>query len=151
MIEEFILVNKVDAKLINNEKEQSSVINLGKSMNISRKLLVNTFLFVEEKTFEPVIAIFEADAVLSIDKLQKASGLDKLREASQVESLEITGYAAEFIPPVSVYGVKTFLSESALKIKKVYAGAGDKFHLLEINPGQIKEFGFEVQTADLIE
>ncbi|GEM_PF-3252086 len=150
MLEQFLKANKVDAQLLESPTEIRAVEKLAKHLGLPLSAVAKCVLFVEEKRLEAVLALFESSKQIDLPKLENASGLRSLRPALPQEALEMAGYPVESIPPISVYGIKTFLSKSLLEKKEIFCPGGDYQHILKIPPAQIQEFGFEVEAVEII-
>ena len=151
MLEDFVLANKIGAQLFESEKEIHGAGKLASLCGLSIESTVKCVLFVGENSLEPVLVVFLATSKPSIPLLELASGFSGLLPATEKESLEMTGFESGRIPPVSVYGIKTFIDKKVLEKEFVAASGGDAFHALKIPPKEIQEFGFEAETAEIAE
>ena len=131
MLEDFIQANSLSAKILPYAAKGS---------------LVKCRLFSGNGNF--VLAIFLEKDMLSLQKLKEAAGLASLEQAEKAEVEEVTGYRAEFLPPISVYGVKAIVDKKLLEKEKVKCIVAEE-RTLEITPKEILEANEKCIQADL--
>ncbi len=135
MLEDFIQANKLNARILHR---QVSGANSAKC----------TLFVSREKRSVPVLAVFLSRHSPDLKKMEKESGLKGLREADNRETEGITGYSKEFLPPVSVYGIRVLLDESASSAETFFFPVGDK-KTLAISPEEIMECNEEAISAPI--
>lgn len=94
MIEDFIEANGLKAKIL-----PRSSSNLAKCS-----------LFLAGS--EPVLVVFPAGKKISLEAVKKELDCESIALLSEKKAFEITGYESNFVPPVSVYGVKVLIDKS---------------------------------------
>lgn len=151
MLEDFILANKLAARVFENEDELSTPIKQAKACGLPIEDAARTTLLINAESMEAVLAVFLAPDVLSIEKVEKASGVKNLKLADNGEALEITGYEKDFLPPVSIYGVKTIVDKKLASKKLVSCPDGDEHHAVSITPAEIIEQGYDAKIAVITE
>ncbi|MBI4044110.1 MAG: hypothetical protein HY392_00185 [Candidatus Diapherotrites archaeon] len=151
MLEDFILANKLTARFFESEEELTTPAKRAKICGLPAEDATMTVLLIHLESMEAILAVFLARDALSVKKLEKASGLRNLKLADNDETFEITGYEKNHLPPVSVYGVKTFVDRKILGKKLVCSPGGGKFHALSINPSEIIEHSYDATAADISE
>lgn len=149
LFSDFLELNKINAQLLKSKEQHLSFEKLVLSFDFPFQNVAKTFLFLSTEDILPVMAVIELNSMPSIEKLEKASISNGLKLATFNESINITGYEPEWLPPISIYGVKIFLSKNLLEKKEIIVSTGDNFHLLKISPQQLIEHGFEVTVADI--
>jgi len=106
-----------------------------------------------------MVAESEKTSVLLIILQSEAVPLERLREIAQDEKLEwatgkeaeqITGYAENFVPPVSVYGPQIFIDSKIMAHELVSCRVSEEM-FLNISPREIVEANNEndVSEADI--
>jgi prolyl-tRNA editing enzyme YbaK/EbsC (Cys-tRNA(Pro) deacylase) len=147
MLEDFLEVNEVKAELIDLRKEVSSlsealqVLGLKKNEAIQAKLLLDS----EE---EGVLCLFPSNLALDLSKAEKVVG-KPLKVAEEKQVLEITGYKKDFLPPLSIYGVKTLIDKKVLKKETVFSAAGSSSKLLKISSKELIKAAFNPIVEDI--
>lgn len=149
MLEQFLAVNNVAGKLVESKEGFFYPKEIASACEVPIEALVKCRLFVDKNGLEPVLAVFLAGTKINVKKLEEESGLAGLFPAADTESIEITGFEAHAIPPISIYGIKVFLDKKVLEKKEIACLAEDNFHALKTTPQQIQEHGEEVQVADI--
>ncbi len=118
MLEDFIQVNEIEAKIL----PYAAKGKLVKCVLFSGPINVVALVFVGEK--------------ISIEKLEEAVDASPFEQTSILDVEDITGYSAKFLPPISVYGVKVVLDSKVAKAFKVRCIIGDE-KTLEMLPKDI--------------
>lgn len=131
MLEDFIESNGLQAKIMPYSAKGS---------------LIKCRLFSFDKGNALVVS-FSKDKV-SEEKLKKALKSDSVQQVDNSQAEEITGYKAEFMPPISIYGVKVLLDNKVAESEKVRCLVGEE-KTLEISPKEIIEANDEAEKADL--
>lgn len=122
MLEEFIEAGELKAKILKKR--------------VPFKLARCVVFLPADKTKKPVLAIVPAGKRISLEKLVKEAGYKKLREATEKEAFNITGYKKDFIPPISIYGVRVLIEESLMKRDFLHILIGEEA-TLKISPEEI--------------
>ena len=121
MLEDFIKANNLQARLLSCKP---------------KGLLIKCSLFLSEGL--EVLAICLAKDRVSEKKLNAALGTTGLKHVQSGLVEETTGYLAEYLPPISVYGVKAVLDKKAAKAGRLVCLVGEE-KTLEITPKEILE------------
>ncbi len=148
MLEYFIERNRVDARLVEAGKELSTARSIADFFSVPIENIVKTGLFMLEGE-KPVLAVFQASKKPSKAKINGFFGAGECEPASEAMALEITGYDADWLPPISIYGTSTAIDEGVFSLKEAVCMGGRKNTVLRIPPEQILEFGFEAKKADI--
>ncbi len=131
MVEDFIQANKLQARIM---------------PYAAKGRLIKCVLFSCGK-FEAIVISFVRDKV-SPEKLKAALNVPFVKPVPSSSVEEITGYDAEFLPPISVYGVKVLLDRKVLAFEKLRCIVGEE-KTLEITPAEIIEANEDVAEADI--
>ena len=148
MLEDFIGVNGLKAKLFEVSSRVVSVKDVGEKVGIPSEDNAKSLLFITPEN-TPVLAVVLGHTRVDTKKLKSVLGIKDVRLAEPREVLEITGYEVGGVPPVSVYGVKTLLDKQVTKKDLVVCGGGDTMHLLKISPKEIIEHNEEISVEDI--
>jgi len=150
MLEDFLKANGMKARLIECTVPVPNCKAAATAMGVNVSDIVKSVLFVYDKK-KAVLLVLLGDARVSLPKVSALLDGKALQLAMPKEVLEMTGYDVGGVPPISIYGVKTFIDEKVMKKAKVYAGGGDDAHLLEITPAELLEFALEPVVTDVAE
>ena len=131
MLEEFIKANNLRAKILPYAAKGS---------------LVKCRLFSVGK--EDVLAVYFARETPSFEKLASALGIEKVWPIEPEKAEEISGYKADFTPPISIYGVKLILDEKVASAKKVNCLVSET-KTLEIELEEILESNEDYLVAEI--
>ncbi len=123
MLEDFIQANSLKARILHKDI-------------LSHSKAQCALFLSSEKGFLPVLAVCLSSQRIDIKKLEEESSTPSLREADSKETERITGYSKEFLPPISVYGVKLLLSEKAATESVLFISVAEK-RTLAVSPGEI--------------
>lgn len=148
MLADFILTNKLEAKILDCGDEVHSAKAASRMMKVPLSDVAKSILFVDEEK-NGYLALVPGDFNVNKEKLQKAVGISKLRMALAEEVFEITGYEIGGVPPISIYGVTTVLDSHFSDEQNVFAGGGDNEHLVLISIKEIKAFATDLSIADI--
>jgi len=148
MLKEFIEINNLKARLLAVMKPVSSPLGAASFIDVSASNIAKTVLFIDKDKCG-VLCVIPANSSINEQKIQKIVSNGLLLPASQKQCLETTGYELEFVPPVSVYGIKVLLDESLAEKKTIYCSAGEKQKLLVISPHEIIEHNEDIQVVDI--
>ncbi|MBN1940867.1 MAG: hypothetical protein JW772_01660 [Candidatus Diapherotrites archaeon] len=119
MLEEYIQSNGLNARLINS---------------IQKRNLIKCDLFGAENDYLIIVRFAKPEP--DLEKLNQALGFKKMRKITGFHAEEITGYREEYLPPISVYGIKTFVDERILQEGLVRCLVGEEKTLV-ISPKEI--------------
>jgi prolyl-tRNA editing enzyme YbaK/EbsC (Cys-tRNA(Pro) deacylase) len=147
MLEDFLEVNNVKAKIIETKNSVHTALEASRELKVPLTQIVKTILLIDSKGFG-VLCLVLGNSRVCIEKASKIVG-EKLRIASPKEVEEITGYKPGELPPISVYGVKTLIDFKIEKKKTVFCGGGKTNAMLEISPQQIIEFAQNPVLCDI--
>ncbi len=152
MLEDFLKANGMKARLIECTVPVPNCKAAAAAMGVTVSDIVKSVLFVyDNPKGKAVLLVLLGDARVSLPKVSALLDDKALQLAMPKEVLEMTGYDVGGVPPISIYGVKTFIDEKVMKKAKVYAGGGDEAHLLEITPVELLEFALEPVVTDVTE
>lgn len=151
MLEDFILANKLSAKFVESQEELSTPTRQAKMCGVPIEDAARTVLLINPESMESVLAIFLASDVLNVEKVEKASSIENLRLADRDEALDMTGYEKDFLPPISIYGVKTIIDKKVSAKKNISCPGGDAFHALSISPTEIIEQSEDAKISSITE
>jgi len=108
--------------------------------------LIKCKLFSYNDSFALVI-FFSSDR-LSEQKISVALNTDRVKPVEGFSVEEITGYMAEFLPPISVYGVTVLIDKKLFGAETVKCIVGEE-KTLAIRPKEIQEANEESIVADV--
>ena len=106
MLEEFIENNDLSAKIISSPTDLPVVAAI-KQKKFNPKIIAKTNLFISSKKDE-ILVITSFGKELLIENVEKIVG-EKLLGINEEESIELTGYKKNYIPPISVFGIKVII------------------------------------------
>jgi len=95
-----------------------------------------------------ILAVFPAKASISRENLKKALKLASLMQVDKFDVEEMTGYKADFLPPISIYGVTVLVDKGVLEKERVRCLVGEE-KTLEISPKEILEANEEAREAEI--
>ena len=131
MLEEFIEGNKLMAKI---------VVGHGSGPRIRCRVFA--------AGNDEVLLITLKASTIDFDKVEKAFG-KRVEPISEERAEEMTGYREEFLPPVSIYGVKVLLDERVAEKKTVVCALSNE-KSLEIPVSEIKDFNDDLVVVDIV-
>ncbi len=97
---------------------------------------------------EDVLAVYFASKEIDPKKLAAAVEAKEAKPVALEEAEEITGYDLEFIPPISIYGIKVVV-DSKLKIAEKIKCLINPEQVLEITPKEILEANEGAVESDI--
>lgn len=133
MLEDFIKANELEAKIL-------PYVSEGKKIKCK--------LFSSESG--NFLAVFFSTDKLSQEKLEFTVGVQNLKPVAFALVEDETGYLPEFLPPISVYGVKIVVDEMVSVAPKLRCVVGEE-KVLEIVPKEIIETNEDSIVADITE
>jgi prolyl-tRNA editing enzyme YbaK/EbsC (Cys-tRNA(Pro) deacylase) len=96
---------------------------------------------------DEILAISLNESPLSFEKISATLGKEAA-PVSDARAEQMTGYQKQFMPPVSIYGVKVLLDKRVLEKQLVHCLVGEE-RTLGISPGEIKDFNDDVMVVDI--
>ena len=150
MLELFLEANKLKARLIECASPVPNCQAAATCLGVPVGDIVKSVLFVYDKA-NAVLVVLSGEDKVSLPKVKALLGGTNLQLAMPKQVFDMTGYEIGGVPPLSIYGVRTFIDRRVMKKKKVYAGGGDDLHILEISPDELLEFAFEPSVEDVTE
>jgi hypothetical protein len=124
MLEDFIEFNNLKSKII----DYPTIISMDRliAMNkIAPTAAVKIQLFNTPKN-NPFLTIIPFQSELNLSKLKKLVDSDEIIELDSRECVQITGYKKDFLPPISIYGIKIIIDSSLENKKSIFAKIEDK-------------------------
>jgi len=131
MLEDFVQVNGLSAKIL---------------PYAAKGRLVNCRLF--RAGSENVLAIFFANDKVSTEKLKELLKVESVKPVDIDSAEEITGCNPDFLPPISIYGVKVILDKKASQVEKLRCLISDE-KTLEMSPKEVLEANEDSLEADI--
>ena len=125
MLEDFIKANNLKAEILSAESQKTDA-----------ESTIKPLLFISPEK-EPVLVIILAGRKIDEKKLCSTAETSSLRIAEPIEALEITGYAMDVMPPISIYGVQAVIDKEVMEKEFVFAPAGKQGLVLKISPKEI--------------
>ncbi len=150
MLSDFILANKLNAKIIDCKQPVHTVRQACEEMNCAPEKIIKSILFADENK-NCVLAIVLGNDRVSEKKLCTAAGVKSLKIASEKEVFENTGYEIGGVPPISIFGVRTIIDKKVMLKETVTGGGGDNIHLLQISTKELLEKAFEPSIEEIAE
>ncbi|MAG21726.1 MAG: hypothetical protein CL943_00275 [Candidatus Diapherotrites archaeon] len=129
MLDDFIKSNGLKAKILQGTIKSD---------------LVRCRIFAGKK--EDVLIISLRANTLDYPKMQALVGVVEPLEEEQVK--ETTGYKKEFLPPISIYGLRVLIDKKVLEKESVHCILSHE-KTLEISPQEIKDFNDDVEVVDI--
>lgn len=149
-LEAYLRREGVDAKILTFKKHTRSVEDAERQLGISRKRIIKSMLFVDEKGV-PLVGIVTGDKKVNEEKLVEACGALKIQVARSSAVKSLTGYEAGALPPIGYKrNIRTFIDPEVITLNKVYGGGGAINALLKIDPRDIKRLA-KAEVADISE
>jgi hypothetical protein len=94
MLEDFIEVNQLEAKIVRNQK-------------LTHRITCKLFLADEN----PILLVYNARHNPDLHVVKEHVTCTKFTAPDTKKTLEITGYEKDFIPPISIFGVDVFVDK----------------------------------------
>jgi len=95
-----------------------------------------------------ILVVFMASDSISKEKLCSALGVPAVKPLSPKLAEEASGYSFEFMPPISIYGVRLVMDKKVLSSEKVKCIVSEA-ETLVIPPKEILESNEESETAEI--
>ena len=136
-LENYIIKNKIDAKIMYFEKHTMTVDSAVEQLKVSKDYIVKSILVINEKN-QPFIILVNGARKVSFEKVAKVTGSSNIRMAKAKEVKEILGYEIGSVPPI-LYKDKiiTIVDKRLLGYEYLIGGGGTKYTLLKIKPNDI--------------
>ncbi len=147
MLEDFIEFNKLKSKIHLFTSNMSTDMAIA-SQKLPPKRTVKIQLF-NTKSNNPVITIIPYHSELNISMLEKIMGEEEIIEIDSTECLEITGYKKDFLPPISIYGIKTIIDSSLESAKSIFARIGAK-KFLEAYMNEVLDTNSDISFEQIV-
>ena len=96
MLEDFIEANNLKARIVGRAHSN----------------IIKCIAFLAKK--ELVVTVFPASKRIDFLKIKKELGCSEIELLDRKKVIEATGYASEFLPPVSVYAAKVLLDKEII-------------------------------------
>lgn len=135
MLEDFIEVNELKAKIVNKPIMNPSSARCELIMR-------------EPTTLKPLLLVHLCKDSIDLEKVAKMFA-DELRIPGARETFFVTGYKKDYLPPISIYGVIVIMDKKAAEREKLYFLV-DEEHTLVITPQEIIEANEECLIEDVI-
>ncbi len=95
-----------------------------------------------------VLAVYFSDDKISLEKLKALLKSDIIEHMGLARAEDITGYEAEFMPPISIYGIKVVVDRKVMESENVKCLVSEE-KTLEISPKEILEANDDALEADI--
>jgi prolyl-tRNA editing enzyme YbaK/EbsC (Cys-tRNA(Pro) deacylase) len=146
MLEDFIEYNKSNSKIFTFP----AILSMDKAImtkKVPPSKAVKLQIFNNQKN-EPIIAVSPFHSELDIQKLSNLLG-EELIELNNDEAIEITGYKKNFLPLISIFGIKFILDSSLERKDKLYCRVSEK-NFLESPMEEILEYNEDIEFENII-
>jgi len=130
MLEDFIESNKLKARIM--------------PFHRSSNLIKCRFFLADES---PVLVVASAFARLDEQKIRKELECKMLEDPLEKEALEMTGYPLDFLPPISIYGIRVLIDKKLFGNGNLYCKVSET-DCLEITAEEIREQNDEAVVGD---
>ena len=91
------------------------------------------------KGSQPVLAVFMHGSKPLSEHIESVSGIKPLERVPDAAVEEVSGYEADFLPPLSVYGVITVVDTAVMEHGIVYCVVGDNT-VLRVSTQELRDF-----------
>ncbi|MFH1225321.1 MAG: YbaK/EbsC family protein [Candidatus Diapherotrites archaeon] len=154
MLDDFLEANGLKAELLVPKRPLRTAHDIPRSLGVEAANVAQCVLALvgTAKRAE------HNEAILIVLPLAKKFGEEELHEllgasigvrfATEHETEDLTGYPAEFVPVVSVYGVRTLIDAELMKKEFIYCAGGEAEHVLKITPAELKENTEGIEEID---
>lgn len=146
MIKDFIETNNLDSSILTLATDTKMDYALSKNI-FPKKFAVETKLFIT-KNNDAFIVVIPYNSDIDTKKLGIAINEDEFLEGLNREIFEITGFKKEFVPLLSIYGIKYIIDSSLENLDLLISRVGEK-QFLKAKMSEILEFN-EVEFFDII-
>jgi prolyl-tRNA editing enzyme YbaK/EbsC (Cys-tRNA(Pro) deacylase) len=136
VIEDFLSANKLDAEFFSFD----GAVSIKKALFETQTQFssVAKAEFYVNNSGEEFLFVFPFNSKLELSKLKQLTKSSELVSPDPEVTLDATGYAKGFLPPVSIYGVKVFLDKSLENKNYLFFQVGEN-SFLKISPDSIIE------------
>jgi len=97
---------------------------------------------------EDVLTVSFASDKVSEEKVKAALKVSSIKQLDRIAAEEVSGYLGEFLPPISIYGVKVLVDKKVIEAEKVRCLVSEE-KTLEIAPKEIIEANDNSLIADI--
>lgn len=146
MLKDFIETNNLDSSIMTLVTDTKMDYALTNNL-FPKKFAVETKLFIT-KDNDAFICVIPYNSEIDFSKLKSATGEDEFLEAMNREVFEITGFKKEFVPLLSIYGIKYIIDSSLSNLDLLISRVGEK-QFLKAKMSEIIEYN-EVEFFDII-
>jgi hypothetical protein len=146
MLDEFLETNDLKSMVMTLPTDTKMNYAISKNL-FPKKFAVDVELFILENG-EAVIVVIPFNSEIDFEKLKEVLNEDEFLVANNKESMEITGYRKNFIPLLSVYGIKYYIDSSLEKNDLLICRVNEK-QFLKADISEIEEYN-EVEFVSLI-
>ncbi|MCR4335510.1 MAG: YbaK/EbsC family protein [archaeon] len=144
----FIDANKLSAKIIACTGEVHTAVKAAAQLGGDLESAVKSIVLIDSNE-EPLLVVLLGKDKVDFQKIKEILKVKDVRLAEPEEVLRITGYEVGGVPPISIYGIKTFIDESVVEKEVIFCGGGDVNHLMKIKPEEILENVSEISIEDV--
>ncbi len=149
MLRDFAEVNCPNAKILRLKETASSAQDARRLSGASGESFLKSRLFLDENG-AGILCVFQLNRKVDLDRVSGALGGKKIREAESAETIEVTGYSSELLPPLSVYGVKTLVDFPVWeKQGEVFCCTGESDSVLKIPVKELVECAENAEPAEI--
>ncbi|HLC93106.1 MAG TPA: YbaK/EbsC family protein [archaeon] len=149
MLEDFISANKLTAKVFATSREVQTATKAAQEMGLEEGAIAKSIVLMDSNR-EPLLVILLGNDKVDFEKMKALLDVKDVRLAEPDEVYNATGYRIGGVPPISIYGILTFIDKRAAKKEEVICGGGDSEHLMRIKVREILENVEDIQIEDVI-
>ncbi|MCR4368868.1 MAG: YbaK/EbsC family protein [archaeon] len=146
-LQEFIRVNRLAAQIFACDKEVHTAAQAAAKSGGDPEGVAKTILLMSSQG-EPILVILLGKDMIDFSKIKALVRASDVRLAEPAEVIEITGFEVGGVPPVSIYGIRTFIDKAVLAKEEVVCGGGDPEHLMRIKVDEIMDNVEGIEVAD---
>ncbi|MFQ5711328.1 MAG: aminoacyl-tRNA deacylase [Candidatus Geothermarchaeales archaeon] len=139
-LEEYLRVRGIKARIIRFEASTRTVEDAEKALGISRKKIIKSMLFVDERG-KPTVAIVTGDRGVNTERLAQLIRASRVKLATPSVVRALTGFEVGGLPPIAHERqgeIRYIIDEDVMRLDLAYGGGGDDHSLLEIDPKDVK-------------
>ena len=137
---QWIREKRLDWKIHVFKDKVKTVKQAAKLLNTTPDNIAKTLILIGRG--KTIAVILRGDTKLSLDKLSRTLEIDEgeIRIAKPSEVEENTGYKVGGVPPAPLPpNIRIIIDKRVLDKEKIYAGGGDQYTLLELNPKELTQ------------
>tara|TARA_Y100000310_G_scaffold299208_1_gene333834 strand:- start:21687 stop:22136 length:450 start_codon:yes stop_codon:yes gene_type:complete len=147
MLQDFIKTNKLSAEIIQCTGEVHTAVKAAAQVDDPEAAAKSIVLIDSDE--EPLLVILLGKNKIDFQKIKEILKVKDVRLAEPEEVLRITGYEVGGVPPISIYGIKTFIDKAVVEKEEIFCGGGDPNHLMKIKTKEILENVDEISIEDV--